>query len=144
MPFQPSPQGVHFDQLLTDYSLAFEQDASTFVAGNAFPTLPVANQSDQFRVFERGAFFRDNVGRRPLGGRVPLAGFDTTFDRYAAIEQALGSILDDRERANVANDPSYDPERQRIRFLMQQHLIHRFSSVRLPWLNSRSSTFSTP
>ena len=125
MPFQPSPQGAHFDQLLTNYSLAFMQEESKFVAGQAFPVLPVANMSDRFRRFPRGAFMRDNVGRRPLGGSLPIAGFDTDFDRYAAEEQGLASLLDDRERANVNNDPSYDPERQRIRWLTQQHLIHR-------------------
>lgn len=119
----PTPQDGHFDQLLSNISIAFIQSQNKFVAPQVFPVVPVNNASDFYLEFPRGAFFRDEVGPRPLGGQSRIGGFTTTKKPYYAEEQGLSSNLDDRERANAT--PPYDPERSRIIYLTQQHLIHR-------------------
>lgn len=119
----PTPNQGHVDQLLTNVSVAYIQSNDKFVADKVFPVVPVAKASDFYLEFPRGHFFRDEVGKRPLGGQSRVAGFDLEKKPYYAEEQGLSSNLDDRERANAT--APYDPEQSRILFLTQQHLIHR-------------------
>lgn len=118
----PTPQEGHVDVLLSNMSVAYIQQQTAFVAGQAFPTIPVANASNFYLEFPRGYFFRDQVGPRPLGGYSPVADFKLDKKPYLCEEEGLTTMLDDRERANAT--PPYDPERAKVRFLTQQHLIH--------------------
>ena len=119
----PTVKEGHVDMLLTNISVAYIQSADKFVAGQVFPKVPVAKASDYYLEFPRGYFFRDEVGPRPLGGYSPVAGFKLDKKSYLCEEEGLAAMLDDRERANAS--PPYDPERSKVRFLTQQHLIHR-------------------
>lgn len=120
---EPSVQGGHYDELLTNISVAYLQSAKNFVAGTVFPEVPVQRQSGVYWEFPRGFFFRDEVGPRPVGGYSNIAGYDLTTGKYFTEEQALTAILEDRERANAT--PPYDPERTKVEYLTQQHLIHK-------------------
>ena len=57
----PSVNEGHFDQLLTNISVAWMQDAGNFMASKVFPTVPVAKASDKYNVYPKGAFLRDEV-----------------------------------------------------------------------------------
>jgi hypothetical protein len=119
----PTPRQGHFDRLLSNLSVIYMQKAENFVADKVFPTVPVEKQSDLYLVFPRGAFWRDQVGKRPLGGQSPIADYGTGSATYYCEEEGLSTNLDDRERANAT--PPYDPEKTKVQFLTQQHLIHR-------------------
>jgi len=119
----PTIREGHFDQLLSNVSVAYIQSSDKFVADKAFPSVPVQKAGDVYLVFPRGYFFRDEVGPRPLGGRPRIAGYKLEEKPYYCEEQALMAMLDERERQNAT--PPYDPEKNKVRFLTQQHLIHR-------------------
>lgn len=119
----PTVKEGHVDQLLSNVSVAYIQGTDRFIAHQVFPLFPVEKASDFYLEFPRGYFFRDYVGRRPIGGYSPVAGFDLEKKPYNCEEEGLTAFLDDRERANAT--PPYDPERAKVRFLTQQHCIHR-------------------
>jgi hypothetical protein len=119
----PTAREGHVDALLSNISVAYMQSADNFIADKVFPIVPVKKASDFYLEFPRGYFFRDNVGPRPMGGVPNIAGYKLDKGTYFCEEQALEATLDDRERANAT--PPYDPEKSKVRFLTQQHLIHR-------------------
>lgn len=112
---------LHVDRFLTDLSVAFVQDNSNFVSDKVFPVVPVQKQSDQFIQYDRGAFWRDEVGPRPLGGRADVADWDFSTDTYLCVEHALAHKVDDRQRAN-ADDP-LNLDRQAARLLQTQMAV---------------------
>lgn len=118
-----TPKDGHFDALLSNVSIAYIQSNDVFVADKVFPVVPVNYQSDLYLKYPKGAFFRDEVGPRPLGGYSRVADYKLDKDTYYCEEEGLSANLDDRERANAT--PPYDPEKAKTRFLTQQHLIHR-------------------
>lgn len=111
------------NQLLSGVSVQFSQDQSLYIADEVFPTYPVEHKSDDFMVFPRGWFLRDQVQERPLGDEPAEATYGLTQQTYRAKEYALAASLDDRERANAR--PPHDPEKSHVEFLTEQHLIHR-------------------
>jgi hypothetical protein len=119
----PSVQEGHYDQLLTNMSLAFVQEADNFVADKVFPPVPVAMSSSFYWQYPRGYFFRDEVGPRPMGGYSRSVGYKLNKGTYLCEEEALSALLDDRERSNAT--PPHDPERSKIRLITSQHMIHR-------------------
>lgn len=119
---QPTPREVHVDFLLSNISMAFVQDASNFVAKSVFPLVPVQYQSNIYARYPRSAFWRDEVGERPLGGQSPEMGIWYDNATYLCKEEGLSTSLDDRERANT--QPPFDPEQDKIFALTQSHMIH--------------------
>lgn len=109
MPNNSGVQGrVHVDRYLTNFSQRVMTDKSTFIAGRASTRVPVLNQSDIYTTFPRGYFLRDEVERRPLGGRPVQAGYKLGEGTYLAEEWALEHALDDRLRRNTDNQISLD------------------------------------
>ncbi len=50
---QPTQSQVHIDAALSDFSIAYIQDAKNLIAGQVFPTKPVQHQSDKYFVFNK-------------------------------------------------------------------------------------------
>jgi hypothetical protein len=119
----PTIRDGHVDVLLTNFSVAYQQDTKNFIADKVFPQVPVEHASDLYLKYPKGAFFRDDVQARPFGGESPAIGFSLSNATYFCEEQALSAWLDDRERANAT--PPYDPERGKVKLLTNQHMIHR-------------------
>lgn len=113
----------HVDQLLSGISVQYTQDADNFIAARMFSTFPVEQQSNEFLVYPRGWFLRNQVRERPLGGEPAEATYGLSSDFYRCKEYALAATLDDRERANVT--PPFDPEESHVQFLTENHLINR-------------------
>jgi hypothetical protein len=105
MPESANIQGtIHVDTYLTNYSQRFVQDGSAFVAQKATSVISVNFMSNQFAIYDRGYFLRDEAAPRPLGGRPEQVGYKVTPGVYSAVEYALEHVVDDRQRANV-DDP---------------------------------------
>lgn len=119
---QPTPRETHIDHLLSNISVAYMQDATNFVCRSIFPTVPVLHQSDIYAVYPRSAFWRDEVGERPLGGQAPEMGIWYSTATYLCKEEGISATIDDRERANVL--PPFDPEQDKVFALTQSQLIH--------------------
>lgn len=113
----PVPSELHVDRYLTDLSVAYVQDRSDFVSDKVFPVVPVLKQSDQYVIFNRGDYWRDQVHPRPLGGALDPADWTKTYGEYNCVERGLAHKVDDRQRAN-ADDP-ISPDRQAALLLTQ-------------------------
>lgn len=123
MPDPTVSQG-HVDQLLTNISVAYMQE-SGFIADKVFPTVPVQHASDLYWKYTKDAFFRNDVGPRPMGGYAPVTGHGMSTGTYNCAERALAAWIDDRERANTS--PPYDIDRAKTRLITGQHMIDRDS-----------------
>lgn len=115
-------QGVlHVDRYLTQYSVNFVQDRRVFIAQQAASVIPVLKQTDQYVVYDRGYFWRDEAQPRALGGRPVQVGYKIASDSYSAIEYALEHVVDDRQRANVDDPIRLDENATTL--LTQKHMI---------------------
>lgn len=112
---------LHVDRYLTTYSVNFVQDRRVFIAQRAASVVPVMKQTDQYVVYDRGYFWRDEAAPRPLGGRPVQVGYKVNNDSYTATEYALEHVVDDRQRAN-ADDPIRLDENATT-LLTQKHMI---------------------
>lgn len=97
----PVPNELHIDRYLTNVSIDYMQSPEDFVAPQVFPIVPVSKQSDKYVIYDRESFWRDNMPKRPLGGRADVADWGFKDDSYFAEERALAHKLDDRQRANT-------------------------------------------
>ena len=115
-------QGVlHVDRYLTNYSVNYVQDRRVFIAQRAASVIPVLKQTDEYVVYDRGYFWRDEAAPRALGGRPQQVGYSFSSQSYSAIEYALEHVVDDRQRANVDDPIRLDENATTL--LTQKHMI---------------------
>lgn len=126
MPAQPTANELHINHYLTDMAIAWFLDESKFVAGKVFPTIPVEFKSDNYPIYKKGYFYRDEFAVRPYGGRPKEIGYKIEKGLYSCEEEALEAKIDDRVRSN-AEVGSLDPDIASQRLLRTQALIHRDS-----------------
>lgn len=139
---------LHVDRYLTNFSVNYVQDASSFVAQQAASVIGVLKQTDQYVSYDRGYFWRDEAQPRPLGGRPVQVGYKLEPGSYNAIEYGLEHVVDDRQRAN-ADDPIRLDENATT-LLTQKHLIkqdriwaQRFFKAGV-WTNDFTGVVSSP
>lgn len=111
----------HVDAYLTNYSEAFMQEATSFVAGRASTLITVEKESGKYAKYPPGFFWRDEAQVRPLGGRPVQVGYEIRHGTYLAEEWALEHPIDDRQRANARNQ--VDLDRNAVRLLDQKQMI---------------------
>ena len=145
---QPTARAVHVDQPLTNISIAFLQNATNFVAGQVFPNLPVAKQSDLYYRFDRGFFNRDEARKRAPGTEAAKVGFELDTDSYFANVWAVKHGIPDQITANA--DAVLNLERAAAELVTHKLLIRRekdwatnFFSTNV-WTTEYEGAASTP
>lgn len=114
---------LHVDRYLTNYSHLYLQDSARFVALRASSLVPVNNKSDSYVIYDRGSLWRDEMEKRPLGGRPARASYGMTEGSYTAEEWGLEHSIDDRQRKNTDAPISLDEGATRL--LTQKGMIRR-------------------
>lgn len=104
----PTPRDVHIEAPLSQFSIAYKNEL--YIAEQVFPRVPVAKQSDYYFVFDKSAWFRDNVAKRSPGTRAQRADYTITTGSYVAINYALAKAVPDEVRANADNPLQPDME----------------------------------
>lgn len=120
---QPTRGDVHVVRSLTNVSVAYLQSAAGFISMTAFPTVPVAFQSDKYFVFDSADFRRDNAKPRAPGTESAGGGFDITTAQYSCEVYALHKDVADQIRQNA--DPAIDMDRSASEFVAQQLMIQK-------------------
>jgi len=118
----PTPNELHVDRYLTNLSVSFAQESMDFVHDKVFPVVPVRKASDKYVIFNRGDYWRDQMGVRPLGGRADVADWSKTDGSYSCEERALAYKADDRTTTN-ADDP-ISVRREAMELLTSQAMVN--------------------
>lgn len=121
MMLQPDVRDVHIDAVLTNMSVMFLQPNTNFVAWRAFPAIGVDKKTDKYFVFDRNAFYRDEMKRRAPGTESAGGGYTVSTDEYSCDDWALHKDIPDQVRLNADNP--LNPDRNAVQYLTQQAMI---------------------
>lgn len=120
----PNMKDAHIDRALTNVSVAYMQDANSFIADKVFPIVPVKRQSDVFYIYNKGDFMRDEAKVRGAG--TESAGGDygvEASEPYYCRKHAFHKDITEEERANY--DKPLDADTDASDFVSQKMLIRR-------------------
>jgi len=85
---------VHFDQPLTNMSIAYLQSTTAFVADRVFPKISVDKKSNRYYIYDRAAFNRTGEVRvRAPGTIAPEVSLTLSTDTYTADVRSLAALL---------------------------------------------------
>lgn len=119
----PSRGDVHVNRPLTNISIAYMQEQSSFVASSMFPNVPVSKISDQYFVFPLGEFSRDEMRQRAPGTESAGSGYAISSDNYSCRVFALHKDVHDQIRAN--EDSPLNGDTEATQFLTMQAMMNR-------------------
>jgi hypothetical protein len=120
----PKMQDAHIDRAMTNVSVAYLQDASSFIADKVFPIVKVKRQSDVFYIYNKGDFMRDEAQLR--SGASESAGGDygvEASDPYYCRKHSFHKDVTPEERANY--DEPLNADTDATEFVSQKMLIRR-------------------
>lgn len=119
----PTKQEVHIDSILTNMSVKYVQDASSFIAGQVFPQIAVAKNSDKYFKYAREDWFRDDAQERAAGTESAGGDYEIDTDLYYAKRYAFHKDITDEERANA--DSPLSPDEDALAFVTEKLLLNK-------------------
>jgi hypothetical protein len=145
----PTASDVHVNAPLTNISIAYMQQAESFMAPQVFPVLPRLKQSDRYFEYDRSYWYRREMKKRAPGTESAGAGFaiDNTPNYYCDV-WALHKDVDDQIRANADSPISMD--RDATEFLSLQAMLNMEAEfmtnyfVTSTWTGSSTGSDITP
>ena len=121
---QPTSTDLHVDANLTDFSIAYIQDQTNFIAGRAVPIKPVQFKSNKYPIFNKNDWLRDDaVKQRAPGEGAPRSGFTISEGSYSAEAWWTAVPLSEIVTANA--DPAIPVDRAATQLVTQRALIRR-------------------
>lgn len=121
---QPTSSDVHADRPLTDFSIAYIQGNKSFVGGTAMPSRGSQSKSDQYYIFNKDDWMRDDaVKQRAEGEKAPRSGFTLSKDSYNATPWWTAVPMSELTRANA--DPGLALDEACAQLVTQRMLIRR-------------------
>lgn len=130
MPSLPTSGDVHVNRPLTNIAIAYMQQQSAFIAGRAFPPVPVAKQSDSYFVWDKADMARDDARERGPGSLAPIGAVRLSTESYNAKVFAYAKLVSDQERAN--QDDPLNLDKTAAEIVAQKLLIRREKQ----WVNN--------
>lgn len=122
----PSSFDYQTIQTLTDFSLAYMQDATGFAAEKVFPTIKRSTVSGRYVRHDRAALNRDEMRKRALASESSATTFGHNYDTYLTERWALKTPFD--FAVMDAADEYWDIEKNMTDFLMMKLLINKENS----------------
>ncbi len=119
----PTQSDLHVNQPLTNVSVAWMQDKSTFIADKVFPRVPVQKQSDMYWKYSKSDWRRTDAQKRAPGTESAGSGWKMTTDTYFAQVYAVHKDVDDQIRANA--DSNWNLDKDSSLFVTNQLLLRR-------------------
>lgn len=120
---QPVYSDVHISAALTQISVAYLQSERNYIADRVFPVIPVVHQTDQYFVWTKDDWFRDQAQLRADAAESAGGGFNLSTQSYSAKVWAIHKDVGDQVRRNA--DPAVDIDVASTKWCMQQLLIRR-------------------
>ena len=131
---QPSQNEVHVDRPLTNISVAYMQAQRRYIATQAFPVVPVENQSDKYFTYTKNDWFRDEAQKRADGDESAGGGYNLSTSTYSCDVWAYHKDVGQQARAN--SDAPLNPDRDATTFVTNRLLIRQ----ELQWVSDYFTT----
>ncbi len=121
---EPTREMIHIDQALTNISVAYIQKASSFVAAQVFPVVPVQKQSDRYFVYLKEDWFRDEATERAPATESAGGGYEIdNTPNYFCRKYGYHKDVTPEDRANSDTPLSADTDASD--FVTQKMLLRR-------------------
>lgn len=128
------PGDLHVNRNLTTVMVAYQQQASQFIADRIFPNIPVDRPTDFYNKMGRKAFLQSNMQKRAPRTETPGVDWNFTRDTFATEVWGLHHDVEDQMRSTA--DENWNLDRTGTELITQQALIRR----ELEWYDSFFST----
>lgn len=137
----PSPQSVHVDALLTDFSRKYRNN--DYVADVLMPVKPVTKLSDEFLRYSKTSSFTIPDTTHGVKSKAKQVSWAVDTDSYSLKPKALMDYVSDYEKANA--DPAVDLEMDTTEYLTDQLLLAKESAAAtlLTTTSTYGSNFTT-
>jgi hypothetical protein len=116
---RPTARDRHLDAAMTNVSIAYKND--NYIAESVFPVVRVQKQTDKYFVFDKSAWFRDEVSPRAPGTRANRVDYSISTGSYIALPYALAKAVTDEERENA--DAALQPDIEATEFVTDQLML---------------------
>lgn len=132
---QPTRSDVHVNRPMTNFSIAYIQSATHFIAAQVFPMVPVLKQSDRYFVYLKSDWFRAGAQKRAPGTESAGGGYrlDNTPTYFCDV-WAYHRDVDDQTKANA--DEPLNMDRDATIFTTQNCLLRR----EISWVTAYMAT----
>lgn len=130
----PTLGDIHFDQALTDFSVAYFQNDSNYVATQVFPLANVAQKSNKYHVYDKAASFRSDAEKRSPGTESNTRLYTMSTGTYDCDVVSVAINVSEQQAANA--DSGVDPERDAAEQTVQDIRIRMESD----WASAAFST----
>lgn len=123
MPWQPSANEAHYDELMTSFSLAYEQDQEVYIADKVLTPMPVDRYTGHIRTIAKNTYFRS--GMEPRADGTESAGIGRKIDRvrYETENFAVHDDVTEREIAKAAEP--YQPMIEAQESVTDSYMIYK-------------------
>lgn len=119
-----TPSDVHIDKPLTNLTLAYVQDQSSFIADKVFPVVGVQSQSDYYYIYDRENMNRSgDVAKVAPRTELETIGMSISNSTYTADVYGLAMDFDEQTLAN--EDAALDIRMAGAQTLAMRMMIHR-------------------
>lgn len=119
----PTSSQVHVNTALTNVSTAYVQDADAFIAARVFPIVRVTKKSDDYFIYNKNDYFRDEAQDRADGAESAGGDYDLDTGTYSCKTKAFHKDISEKEREN--SDPALDPDTDAAEYVTNKVLIKR-------------------
>lgn len=126
----PTQSDLHVNVPLTNVSVAYMMDKSTFIADKVFPRVPVQKQSDLYWKYTKSDWRRTDAQKRAPGTETAGSGWKVDTGQYYAQVWGVHKDIDDQIRANA--DSFWSLDKDASLFVTNQLCLRRD----LDWNNS--------
>lgn len=116
---RPTPRDRHIDAAMTNISIGYKN--TNYIAGMVAPTVRVQKQTDKYFIFDKSAWFRNEVSPRTPGTRANRVDYSLSSASYVALPYALAKSVTDEERENA--DAPLQPDIEATEFVTEQLLL---------------------
>lgn len=129
MVYSPTGSGnIHYDQILTNVSLGYEQ-VGEFISEKIAKPVPVKKQTDKYYVHGRESWVPSGTDYRAPGTVAnEIGGIKVSTDTYYAQEHALQTVVTDEERENA--DSAFSPDKDATDLVTKKTLLNRELAIR--------------
>lgn len=110
---RPLSSDVHISKPLNNILVAYMQSDEDYVADKVFPIVSVPNKTNEFFVFDKGDFFRDEAELRKPGTESGGSGYNLSTDTYVTKKYAFHTPInpETEDEADAPLKPREDATR---------------------------------